>query len=68
MIKKSYKVLGMHCPSCATAIELDLEDTGVRAKCNYAAQTLEVEFDSQKISEEQVKNVVQKSGYKVSDP
>ena len=32
-------------------IESDLEDAGVKARCTYAKQTLEVEFDEKMISE-----------------
>ncbi len=63
MTKKSYKVEGMHCGSCASVIELDLEDTGVKASCSYAKQTLEVEFDEKAVGEDTIKNVVKKSGY-----
>ncbi len=63
MTKKIYKVQGMHCASCATMIELDLEDEGITAKCNYAQQVLEVSFDNTKIKEEKIKKVVGQSGY-----
>lgn len=63
MIKKKYKVDGMHCPSCALTIEWELEDVGVKAKCHYAKRELEVEFAPEKISEENIRQVVKKSGY-----
>ena len=61
-MKKTYKVEGMHCASCATMIELDLEDVGIKAKCSYTKGTLDVEgeHDSKKIVE-----VVNKSGYSI---
>jgi copper chaperone CopZ len=64
MIKKTYKIDGMHCASCASMIELDLEDAGVSAKCSYAKGTLEVdgESDPKKIVE-----IIKKSGYSVLD-
>ncbi len=65
MIKKTYKVQGMHCTSCALVIEGDLEDAGVRATCSYAKETLEVEFDPQTVSEKTIEDVVAKSGYSV---
>ncbi|MBI5621120.1 cation transporter [Candidatus Gottesmanbacteria bacterium] len=67
MVKKSYKVLGMHCTSCPLLIESDLEDIGVKASCNYAKETLEVEYDEKKISEETVRKTVQSSGYDTDD-
>lgn len=63
MIKKTYKVQGMDCASCAAVIEADLEDAGVNASCSYAKQMLEVEFDEAKTKEEQIKKVVADSGY-----
>jgi copper chaperone CopZ len=65
MIKKTFKIDGMHCTSCALLIESDLEDAGVKAVCNYARQTLTVEFDEKKITEEKIRDVVVKTGYRV---
>lgn len=61
--KKTYKIVGMHCASCASMIELDLEDAGIPAKCSYAKEELEVEgdHDSKKVVE-----IVKKSGYSVA--
>lgn len=64
MSKKIYKVTGMHCASCATSIEWDLEDQGVVAKCDYVKQQLEVEIESGD-KEDVVKQVVEKLGYKI---
>ncbi len=65
MTKKTFKVDGMHCTSCALMIESDLEDVGVTARCNYAKQMLEVDFDEKNVSEQQIKDVVVKSGYRL---
>ncbi|OGG35412.1 hypothetical protein A2363_04370 [Candidatus Gottesmanbacteria bacterium RIFOXYB1_FULL_47_11] len=65
MTKKTFKIDGMHCTSCALMIESDLEDAGVKAICSYAKQTLEVEFDEKKIREQAVKDVVVKAGYQI---
>jgi copper chaperone CopZ len=65
MMKKTYKVEGMHCTSCALLIESDLEDAGVTAVCNYARQTLTVEFDEKKVGEKTIKDVVAKAGYQI---
>lgn len=63
MMKKTFKVEGMHCTSCAMVIEGELEDAGVEARCNYARETLEVEFEQAKVSEEKIRDVVAKAGY-----
>ena len=65
MTTKIFKIDGMHCTSCALLIESDLEDAGVTAVCNYAKQTLTVEFDEKKIGEKTIKDVVAKAGYQV---
>lgn len=65
MIKKTFTIDGMHCTSCALMIESDLEDAGVKATCNYAKQTLVVEFDETKITEEAIRGVVAKAGYQI---
>lgn len=66
MTKKTFKVDGMHCTSCALMIESDLEDAGVKARCNYAKETLEVEFDEKKIGEKKITEIVASSGYTIS--
>ena len=63
MTKKTYNVQGMHCTSCPLIIESDLEDAGVKAKCDYRKQTLEVEFDEGKVNESMILKTVKKSGY-----
>lgn len=67
MVKKVYKVQGMHCSSCAMTIEWDLEDQGVKAKCSFAKELIEVEFEPGKVSEVEIKKTVEKSGYKILD-
>lgn len=59
-MKKVYKVQNMNCASCAMVIECDLEDAGIKAKCSYAKQCLEVEG---KHDEKKVKEIVKNAGY-----
>lgn len=63
MNTKKYKVIGMDCASCASMLELDLEDVGIKCKCSYAKSELvvEVPHDSKKVAE-----IITKSGYSVS--
>lgn len=60
MKKKVYKVKNMHCASCALLIEAELEEAGIKSKCSYAKQSLEVEGEHE---EERVKELVRKAGY-----
>lgn len=65
MIKKKFKITGMHCSACAITIDMDLEElAGVKsAKTSYAKQETEVEFDSERITDSLVLETIQKSGY-----
>jgi Cu+-exporting ATPase len=63
MTNKIFKVAGMHCTSCALMIESDLEDSGVKANCNYAKQILTVEFDETRMEEDAIKKIVKRLGY-----
>jgi len=65
MMKKTFKIEGMHCTSCALLIESDLEDAGVKACCSYAKQTLTIEFDEKKIGEKKITAVVVAAGYRI---
>lgn len=62
-MKKIYKIKGMDCASCASLIELDLEDAGIKAKCSFPKETLEIEenHDPKKVVE-----IVSKAGYSIS--
>lgn len=62
MTKKIYKISNLDCPSCAALLESDLEDCGIKAKCNFAKSTLEVELGEEKY-EEKVISTVKKNGY-----
>lgn len=44
-------------------IESDLEDANVKANCSYAKELLEVEFDEEKVTDEEIRNIVKVSGY-----
>jgi hypothetical protein len=64
MQKKIYTISGMDCASCATLLEMDLEDAGIKAVCSYYKSELEIEgqHDKNKVIE-----VITKSGYSISD-
>lgn len=65
IIKKKLKIDDMHCTSCPMSIDFDLEDTkGVKSvKTSYASQICEIEFDGEKLSIQQVIEVIEKTGY-----
>ncbi|MDZ5255310.1 heavy metal translocating P-type ATPase [Clostridium sp. LIBA-8841] len=67
--KEIFKVEGMTCASCAAAIEKGVSrlDGVENANVNFATETLNVEFDKDKVSFEDINNKVNKLGYKLKD-
>lgn len=59
---KNYKIKDMTCASCASLIQMDLEDAGYKCNCSYATETLtiETEHEVKKIVE-----IVKNSGYTI---
>ena len=45
---KTLKVKGMHCVSCASLLECELEDTGIEAKVNFIKETIEIKSKDEK--------------------
>lgn len=69
IIKTKLKIEGMHCTSCSMVIDMDLEDLpGVcNCKTSYAKAETEVEYDPEKVTEEQILQTIKKSGYEAVD-
>ena len=69
MIKKKFKIIDMHCSSCALTIDMDLEDLDgvMKAQTSYAKAECEVEFDPAKVQDEELIETVKKSGYTIVD-
>jgi copper chaperone CopZ len=59
-----YKIKGMECPSCATLLELDLEEAGIKCKCSYPKGEIEITgaYNKNKVIE-----IVSKSGYSIKN-
>ncbi|OGE37384.1 hypothetical protein A3F00_02820 [Candidatus Daviesbacteria bacterium RIFCSPHIGHO2_12_FULL_37_11] len=68
IVKKKFKIDGMHCTSCAMNIDFDLEDLeGVKSsKTSYAKQETEVEYNEDQIEFQQVIDQIKKAGYSAS--
>jgi copper chaperone CopZ len=65
MVKKTYRVEGMHCSNCAMNIE-GIEDDLLGIKqisASYQKGQMVVEFDEAKLSEAQLLSAVEKRGY-----
>jgi len=57
---KKYKVQGMNCASCASLIQMDLEDAGYKCSCSYATETLTIEHEHEV---EKIIEIVKSTGY-----
>lgn len=61
-MKKIYKIKGMDCASCAAMLELDFEDAGIKAKCSFPKETLEIEGP---LDEKKIVEIITKAGYSI---
>lgn len=59
-MKTKYKITDMNCASCASLIQIDLEDAGYKCKCTYSSGILEIEGEHDK---EKIKEILRKTGY-----
>jgi copper ion binding protein len=67
MVKQVFRVADMHCSNCVMRIE-GLEDdlTGVqRVRASYKKQQVEVEYDENVVSADQIVAAIQQLGYSV---
>lgn len=66
-MKKSLKIEGMTCSACANRVERFVKklDGINEANVNFAAETLNVDFDENILNVEEIENTVVKAGYKV---
>lgn len=65
--KKEIKVIGMHCPNCVAAVQFALTDLeGVdEAKADLDSGNVEIDLDSNKVSDEDIAEAVKEAGFKV---
>lgn len=68
MVKKRFKVEGMHCSGCVIAVEGAVEDLpGVKsAHANYARQFADIEYDENKVTPAQIIAQIKLAGYSAS--
>ena len=64
-MKLTLKIKGMHCKSCEILIQDSLEELGVKSKADHKKGAVEVEFDNNKISQDKIKQAIEKEGYKI---
>jgi sulfite exporter TauE/SafE/copper chaperone CopZ len=66
-MKKVFKIEGMHCNSCAYLIENKLKDKVTSIGVSYSKGEASINFDEGKISEEEIKTLIEKEGYSVTN-
>jgi Cu+-exporting ATPase len=64
--KVFFKVVGMYCITCKPIVEKQLknEEAVKRVDIDYMTDRIVVEFDSSMITKEEIKNNLERSGYK----
>jgi copper chaperone len=64
--KTLFKVVGMYCTTCKPIVEKQLKDEEAIKKIDidYMTDSVIVEFDPSLITKEEIKNRLEKSGYK----
>lgn len=63
MTKKIFKIKGMHCNSCSNLIENSLKDKVNHVSVSFSKEVAKIDFDEDKISEKEIKNIIKKLGY-----
>ena len=65
MVKKTFRVEGMHCSNCPMEVESIEDDLpGIRqVSASYQKGRMVVEFDETKVSDAQIIAAVEKRGY-----
>jgi len=67
MNKKNFKIEGMTCSACVNRVQrvVNKLDGVQNANVNFATETLSVEFDEEKLNNENIESAVVKAGYGV---
>ena len=63
-MNKEYKIEGMSCSHCVMAVEKELNKLNIKNK-KVEIGSAKIEFDPDKVSEEDIKNSIKESGYVV---
>ncbi len=66
-MKKIFKIEGMHCNVCENKIKDSLKDKVNYISVSYSKGEAEIDFDSDKISEKEIHEKIQKCGYNLKE-
>ena len=59
MVKKTFKVNGMTCNSCAHIIEIKLKDKVSKVSASFSKGEVEVEFENEDISKDEIVKLIE---------
>jgi Cu+-exporting ATPase len=64
--KGIFRIIGMHCPSCAGIVSKMLYklDGIISVNINYITDKVYIEYEPSKVSVEEIRKVIEKAGYK----
>ena len=65
-MNKEFKIEGMSCGHCVMAVEKELNKLVIEKK-NVEIGSAKIEFDPDKVSEEDIKNSITEAGYTVTE-
>ena len=65
-MNKEYKIEGMSCSHCVMAVEKELNKLDIKNK-KVEIGSAKIEFDPDKVSEEDIKNSITEAGYTVTE-
>jgi copper chaperone CopZ len=70
MVKKTFKILDMHCSNCPMILESIEDDLpGIKQiSASYVKGSMMVEFDERVLNAEQILAAIKKKGYQVEAP
>ena len=63
-MEKTFKIDGMSCGHCAMAVEKGLSKLKIEKKKVEIGSAI-INFNAEKVSEENIKNAIEEAGYKV---
>jgi len=63
-MNKEFKIEGMSCGHCVMAVEKELNKLDIENK-KVKIGSVKIEFDPDKVSEDDIKNSIRESGYNV---
>jgi copper chaperone len=65
-MNKEYKIEGMSCNHCVMAVDKELNKLDIEYK-KVEIGSVKIEFDRDKVSEEDIKNSIREAGYTVTE-